>query len=206
MLTKERIEEMNGRLEEANTKQDELKSTHEDTRTEIAKLQAKIKENEDTNEKLRFDVVGLQRQLQEIASEYNPLNQVISDIEERLATDAWEKKLAEMVDKQADFYDVVERELEKMQVDLAETVGDFVEFIEPATACKNIQRQINQVGYSQISMILKRGVDNYNRAITDLCERKLRGQPIELSQGSLPVDRIRDWLRTKEVVTYWKKA
>ena len=206
MLTEEKIEKMNSTLEDATNTQAELKSKHDDTRTEIAKLQKKIKSNENANEEMKREIAALNTKLQEIAAEYNPLNQVIKQIEEQLAEDGWNKNLQEMISKQADFYDVAMRELEKMQVDLGETVGDFVEFIEPATACENIRKQISSPSYSQSAVILRSGLDNYERAIRDLCERKLRGQPIELAQGSLPVDRIRDWLRAREVVAYWKKS
>lgn len=206
MLTEEKIEKMNSTLEDATNTQAELKSKHDDTRTEIAKLQKKIKSNENANEEMKREIAALNTKLQEIAAEYNPLNQVIKQIEEQLAEDGWNKNLQEMISKQADFYDVAMRELEKMQADLGETVGDFVEFIEPATACENIRKQISSPSYSQSAVILRSGLDNYERAIRDLCERKLRGQPIELAQGSLPVDRIRDWLRAREVVAYWKKS
>lgn len=206
MLTEEKIEKMNSTLEDATNTQAELKSKHDDTRTEIAKLQKKIKSNENANEEMKREIAALNTKLQEIAAEYNPLNQVIKQIEEQLAEDGWNKNLQEMISKQADFYDVAMRELEKMQADLGETVGDFVEFIDPATACENIRKQISSPSYSQSAVILRSGLDNYERAIRDLCERKLRGQPIELAQGSLPVDRIRDWLRAREVVAYWKKS
>lgn len=206
MLTDEQIEQYNTTLDETKSKQDELKSEHEDTRKNIADLQAKIKSNLDANEKLQVEINGLQRKLVDIASQHNPLNVTINDIEERLANDAWEKQLKEMVDKQPEFYTVVERELEKIQNELAESVGDFVEFVAPATACKTIRTAIERGGFSQSLVVLRNGLDNYNRAIKDLCERKLRGQPIDLAQGALPVDRVKDWLRTREVIVYWKQS
>lgn len=206
MLTDEQIEQYNTTLDESKTKQDELKSEHEDTRKNIAELQAKIKSNLDANEKLQVEINGLQRKLVDIASQHNPLNVTINDIEERLANDAWEKQVKEMVEKQPEFYTVVERELEKIQNELAESVGDFVEFVAPDTACEAIRTAIERGGFSQGLVVLRNGLDNYNRAIKDLCERKLRGQPIDLAQGALPVDRVKDWLRTREVIVYWKQS
>ena len=115
MLTDEQIEQYTTTLEDTKSKQDELKSEHEDTRKNIADLQAKIKSNLDANEKLQVEINGLQRKLVDIASQHNPLNVTINDIEERLANDAWEKQVKEMVEKQPEFYTVVERELEKIQ-------------------------------------------------------------------------------------------
>ena len=206
MLTAEQIEKMQDDLETANTKQSELKSSHDDTRTKIQRLRAEIKSNDDASEKLRQDIRDHEATLQEIASEHNPLWSVIDDIEKKLAADAWNKSLEELVNKQVDFYVLAERELQKIQDELGETVGDFVEFIDPATALQNIKKIIDGSGYSQAGAILAQGSRNYSLAIKDLCERKLRAQPIDLTQGAIPVDLVRGWLRTREVVTYWKKS
>lgn len=205
MLKQSDIDLYTEEKDEAVARQEELKAEHEATRTEIGNITLKIKENEEANEKLRIEMRDLRTKLETIAAEHNPLNQVISNIEEKLEKDAWEKSVKEMVEKQADFYTVLERELTKIQEELKETVGDFVEFEAPATACKTIRAAIERGGIGQRENTLRSGIQNYNQAIRDLCERKLRGEPIDLQRGALPVDRLKDWLRHGDVILYWKK-
>ena len=131
-----------------------------------------------------------------IASEFNPLNETIAEAEKRIAEHLYAKALQELVDKQDDFYTVCERLLTKMQEELAETVGDFVEFVDPATAVANIKVAIEDGGIGYNLLPLREGLNNYNKAIRDLCEAKLNDRPIKLSAGMLPVDRLKDWLRT----------
>ena len=206
MLTEEKIEEMNERLEKAKSTQDELKSKHEGIRKSISELQEKIKSNLKSNESMESEIASLQQDLVVIASEYNPLNNTIDEIENTLNKDAWDKSVEELASKQQDFYTVVERELERLQSELLESVSGFVEFVDPATACKAIRKTIESGEYSNTTIKLRNGIENYKRSIRDLCEKKLRGQPIDLEQGALPVDRVKDWLRTPEVIVYWKKA
>lgn len=205
MLKQSDIDLYTEEKDEAVARQEELKAEHEATRTEIGNITLKIKENEEANEKLRIEMRDLRTKLETIAAEHNPLNQVISNIEEKLEKDAWEKSVKDMVEKQADFYTVLERELTKMQEELKETVGDFVEFEAPATACKTIRAAIERGGIGHRENTLRSGIQNYNQAIRDLCERKLRGEPIDLQRGALPVDRLKDWLRHGDVILYWKK-
>lgn len=205
MLTEEKIKELNESLEDAKSTQDELKSKHECIRTSISELKEKINSNLKSNELMESEIASLQKDLVEIASEYNPLNITIDEIEEMIAKDSWNKSVEELASKQADFYTIVERELERLQSELLESVSGFVEFVDPATACKAIRETIEGGRYSQATVALRNGLENYNRAIRELCEKKLRGQPIDLEQGALPIDRVKDWLRTRDVIVYWKK-
>jgi prefoldin subunit 5 len=206
MLNEEKIIELNESLEKAKSTQDELNAKHEGIRKSISELKEKINFNLKSNESMELEIASLQQDLVTIASEYNPLNSTIDEIQNMLTKDAWDKSVEELVSKQLDFFTIVERELERIQSELLESVSGFVEFVDPATACKAIRKTIEVVAFSQSDLMLRSGLQNYNRAIRDLCERKLRGQPIDLEQGALPVDRVKDWLRTPDVIRFWKKG
>ena len=205
LLTQEAVKELHDTIEAANARQTELREKHDDARSTVASLQEKIKENETTNDTLKREMQEFQQQMQVIASEFNPLNATITDAEERIAEYLYAEALEELIDKQEGFYTVCERLLTKTQEELAETVGDFVEFIDPATAVANMRAAIEDGGIGYNLLPLRAGRDNYDKAIRDLCEAKLNDRPIELSAGMLPVDRIKDWLRTDAVIRYWKK-
>ena len=205
VLTEEKIEVLNSAIEDANARQERLKLEHNEKRENIASLQAEIKNNEQLNEKLQKQVFTLQSELRDIASEYNPLNKVITDAENELSEDAWEKSVLNLVSKQEDFFVMAERQLTKIQEELKETLGDFVDFIDPATAIKNIKAAIEGSGFGRNLATLRAGETGYNQAIRDLCERKLQGRPIEISAASVPVDRLKQWLRHEDVMAFWKK-
>ena len=205
LLTQEAVKELHDTIEAANARQSELREKHDDARSTVASLQEKIKENETTNDTLKRQMQEFQQQMQVIASEFNPLNATITEAEKRITEYLYAKALQDLVDKQEDFYTVCERILTKTQEELAETVGDFVEFIDPATAVANMRAAIEDGGIGYNLLPLRAGRDNYDKAIRDLCEAKLNDRPIDLSAGMLPVDRIKDWLRTDAVIRYWKK-
>ncbi|MDB2688834.1 hypothetical protein N9Z25_05350 [Luminiphilus sp.] len=204
-LAQENVSELKDTIEAANARQAELRAKHDDARSTVASLQAKIKENETTNDTLKREMQEFEQQMRVIASEFNPLNETITEAEKRIAEYLYAKALEELIDKQEGFYTVCERLLTKTQEELADTVGDFVEFIDPATAVANMRAAIEDGGIGYNLLPLRAGRDNYDKAIRDLCEAKLNDRPIELSAGMLPVDRIKDWLRTDAVIQYWKK-
>lgn len=205
MLRQKDIDLHTEELNEAIERRDTLKSEHDGKRTKIADLQAQIKENNAANEEFERTIRTLQNEQTHIANEYHPLIANIERIQRTLEEDAWQKQVAELVAEQADFYSVLERELTKMQADLKDDVGNFVTFVDPATACKNIRKVIEHGGIGNSQLTLRSGLNNYQQAITDLCEKKLRGQPIDISLGQLPVDRLKEWLRHQDVIIHWKR-
>src|SRR6056300_606044 len=96
MLTEKKIKELNESLENAKSTQDELKSKHEGIRKSISELKEKINSNLKSNELMEFEIASLQQDLVGVASEYNPLNSTIDEIEEMLAKDSWNKSVEEL--------------------------------------------------------------------------------------------------------------
>ena len=205
VLTEERIKDLNSVIEDANTRQERLKKAHNEKREHIASLKAEIKNNEQLNEKLRQELGTLESELRDIASEYNPLNKVITDAETSLSEDAWEKSVLNLVSRQEGFFVMAERQLTKIQEELKETLGDFVDFVDPATAIENMKTAMEGSSFGRNLATLRAGETGYNQAIRDLCERKLQGRPIEISAASVPVDRLKQWLRHEDVMAFWKK-
>jgi len=205
VLTEERIKDLNSVIEDANTRQERLKKAHNEKREHIASLKAEIKNNEQLNEKLRQQLGTLESELRDIASEYNPLNKVITDAETSLSEDAWKKSVLNLVSRQEDFFVMAERQLTKIQEELKETLGDFVDFVDPATAIENMKTAMEGSSFGRNLATLRAGETGYNQAIRDLCERKLQGRPIEISAASVPVDRLKQWLRHEDVMAFWKK-
>ena len=191
-------------LEKNTARQAEIKTLYKSKEGKIASLQEEIKKCEDTSDKLKKEVSAVEAQLRTLAGEHNPLNKLVKEAEKALAEHKHSTKVKELFDKQIDFYTALERELIKNHQELTESVGDFVELVDPAVACKKIRTIIEKGGISEANLVLREGKGNYDKCITDLCERKIRGDTIELSAGTMPVQIIKTWLQKPSVTQYWR--
>jgi chromosome segregation ATPase len=204
LLTESGIKEHRQRIETAIARQEQLKTEHEATRNGIAELQQKIKCNEEENENLKRKIQSLQDEGKAIADEYNPLNHTINDSEKALRDHDYEQQVQDLIGKQDTFYAVVQRVLTKIQRELAEDLSDFVEFVDPAEVVAQMKSHIESRNLGADAAVVREGKVQYDKAIRELCEKKLRKEPIDLTHGALPIDRLKTWLRSKHIIGMWK--
>ena len=204
-LTEEEIKDHQDLIDESKSRQEELSKEFDDLKQQQPDLRNEIQVNVDKNTELEKQALALNPRMNEIREEHTPLFKVIEDAEKRLSDDAWDKSVRDLIDAQDDFFTVATKQLQKMQDELNETVGDFVTFVEPATAIENMKKMMEGTKFpSQLTVDLNQGKAQYDNAIKDLCVKKLKNETINISMGALPVDRIKNWLRTESVMSFWK--
>jgi len=204
ILKQKDVDEYQQSLEKNTARQAEIKTLYKSKEGKIASIQVEIKNFQDTCDTLRKQVSAIEAQLKTLASEYNPLNKEVYEAEQALANHQHATKVKELFDKQTDFYTALERELVKQHEELTESVGDFVKLVDPAVACSKLRNIIENGGISEANLVVRSGKTNYDQCITDLCERKIRGDTIDISVGTMPVQIVKNWLQKPSVTHYWR--
>ena len=206
-LTPKEVKETEELRQDSETRQTELKEEHDGVRKNIAELQKEIKSRQAENEEAETTIRTLQRQLVTISDEHNPLNGVIEDCNQKLANHERSTKIKELLDKQTRFWEAMEKVIFNIQEELKEGMSDFVEFVEAEEAIKKVRSLMENHKFpSQETVELNEARTQYEMCIKDLCEKRIDGRKISLSEGALPIDILKKHARRDAWVKYWRKS
>ncbi len=204
LLNDKQLLEIQENLKTSTKKLNELKEQHADHTKKISDIHDSISSKNDEIKKLEGDKIGHNNMLVKIANEHNPLNVSINKLEKQISEHERKVAINTMVEKQPKFYDVMLKRLVRLQDDLSDCGTQFITFIEPKEAVEKIKKAANQQGFSQSTLDLRSGLENYNRLIRDMCTERVDGGTVTLEQSKRNIDSIDKWLMIPIVSQYWK--
>ena len=204
MIKTTELDGLKDRLEGVLSQQTELKGKHTELRNNVSSLRAEIKLNLDKNEELERNIASLQSQEKEIAEEYNPLNAVADDLEEKITALDREIKLDALLETQPNFWDALKLRVASKHRDIEELTSDFVSLKDPEQVIEDIRRIIEGDALNIDAVTLRTGKARYQVAITDLAERKLDGKTITITEAQAPILAIDNFLALPAVSKIWQ--
>ena len=205
MMSEKAYQTSKTRLDELLSTQGELKEQHEKARSASEDLERQIRRAQTQIEELTLSRNSSQQEMVQIAQQHNPLNAEISELEHKIASHERASKVQAIFDEQTSFFDALEQTFDKAIEELKPTVSDFVEFTTPQEATANAKRIVESPGFGEQVAYLRSVRSHYENAIRDLCEKKLDGVRISLSESRLPFERLAEEIHGVHFVSIWQK-
>ena len=200
------IEGLQERIQGIKEKQRLLKTKHSEVRTSVAYIKRQIKNNEEENEKLQRNIAELKSEEIEIAEEYNPLNSVLDDLEQKIATIERNEAIAELLEEQPSFYNALKLRLDMKHKELSEMASSFISLNDPATVIQSVQSVIESNAINMDAAALRQGKANYEETIKQLVEMKIDGKAISINEGQRPIKAIDSFLDLSQVTKMLQKS
>lgn len=193
------------RLDELSSTQQELKEQHTKARSSVEDLERQIRQAQEQIEELTVSQNASKQEMVQIAQQHNPLNTEISELEQKIADHERASKIQAIFDEQTTFFDALEQTFDKVIEELKPTVSDFVEFTTAQEATQNTKRIVESSGFNEQAAYLRSVRSHYEQAIRDLCEKKLDGNRITLTESRLPFERLAQEIHGVHFVSIWQK-
>ena len=206
LLTKERIEGLNEEIETCRTRLEEISQSQSEMRTDLASKKEKIKSNERENEELKREISELSHKLTMTEKAAIEQRTIVDGNEKELASDKHTKAVKEEYDRQPDFYATLQKRIARLQDELGDTFSSLGEFIEPANAAVAIRTKIEGRGFDRHLVALRGIKSQYETAIWNFAERKVRGENIQPQETKALLAVIDEMLMANDVTVYWNKG
>ncbi|OUW04286.1 MAG: hypothetical protein CBD16_02410 [Betaproteobacteria bacterium TMED156] len=204
MIKTTELDGLKSRLEGILVQQDELKEKHTAVRKNVYSLEEEIKSNLEKNESIEQNISALKSKEVEIAEQYNPLNSVANDLEERINTLDREIKLDAIIEQQTSFWDALKVRIAAKHRDIQELTSDFVTLKDPEQVLNDIRGVVEGEAFNIDAVTLRTGQARYQVAITELAERKLDGKGITITEAQAPITAIDNFLELPVVSKIWQ--
>ena len=197
-------------LEKHNARLEVVRKSIESHKTEIAAQHTVRKEAIDAERSARELIETAQHDQHNAALTINKAQESIRVLEvelldttKLLEADAHLKKVNALLAEQTAFLDALEDRLDRMQADLTADLPDFANFLEPAKTIEKIRNISAHSGFTQVAIDIRNCENNYNRLLTDLCEKKIKGEHIPVSMAKERNNILDRLLQTPAVESVW---
>lgn len=204
MLLKEKeIDLHKETIAKGNESQAELSAQHKAIRKNISELKEKITLNLEANEELARNIRQLDQEQIDVAGEYNPWNNRISEAEKALANHERESKVLSLVSEFPAFESVLESRIDMKQKELSSLMPGFMHFVDPKEASTAIAENIDSNRMSDKLIRLREAKYNYESSIRSLCEMRLDGKQISIANSQAHISEIDIFICDPLVERFW---
>ena len=203
LLAQEKLDSFAQSIKTDTARIAQLTSSTEDLRNKDAEISEKIKKNKQQIEELSKESREIQHTLNLYKKELFDRTSSIRETQAMLDTNALSQRVCEEYDKQTGFYQILEKRIKILQDGLADGFTNFTNFINPATAVKNIQSRIESNSFDEGAVSLRELKGNYEQSIWNLSDRKANGEHITPQEAKNVLDRLDKALLSNSLSSYW---
>ena len=203
LLAQEKLDAFAQSIKTDTARITQLTSSTEDLRNKDAEISQKIKSNKQHIEELSAESQSIQHNLNLYTKELFARHNTIRQAQNILEKNDISQKVCVEYEKQTGFYQILEKRIKLLQDGLADGFTNFTNFVNPATAVKNIQNRIDSDSFDKGAVSLRGLKKTYEESIWKLSDRKANGVHITPQEAKDVLDRLDKALLSNSLSSYW---